>query len=263
MNGSSILLWGFVATIVLVVQFGSFLDPIAILISLPLSLIGVMLALPVVLHQIWKFIEPGLYNHEKRFIHFLLPLSAVLTVQGQRAHSARPWQGSNAIFKALPLLERMRTRKRREVRVGSLSYFEVIVPTQVWTENSRNVVPDRAMINVNVRFAPGRSIAEAEADLYEIVRSDAEIEVIDRAPSGAVYLDHPLVEPWRQRLAISIACKQAWTDVARFTERGIPAVNFGPGETAQAHQAGEWCSIESLDYVYRALRAYFSSPEAA
>ena len=184
-------------------------------------------------------------------------LHAVLTVQGQRAHSARPWQGSNAIFKALPLLERMRTRKRREVRVGSLSYFEVIVPTQVWTENSRNVVPDRAMINVNVRFAPGRSIAEAEADLYEIVRSDAEIEVIDRAPSGAVYLDHPLVEPWRQRLAISIACKQAWTDVARFTERDIPAVNFGPGETAQAHQAGEWCSIESLEYVFSALSDFF------
>ena len=58
-------------------------------------------------------------------------------------------------------------------------------------------------------------------------------------------------------MEIGIACKQAWTDVARFTERGIPAVNFGPGETAQAHQAGEWCSIESLEYVYGALREFF------
>jgi succinyl-diaminopimelate desuccinylase len=84
------------------------------------------------------------------------------------------------------------------------------------------------------------------------------VEVIDRAPSGAVYLDHPLVEPWRRRIGIDIACKQAWTDVARLTERGIPAVNFGPGETAQAHQAGEWCSIESLEYAYGALKEFFS-----
>ena len=89
---------------------------------------------------------------------------------------------------------------------------------------------------------------------------EGEVQVIDAAPSGAVYLDHPLVEPWRQRVGIDVACKQAWTDVARLTERGIPAVNFGPGETAQAHQAGEWCSIESLRYVYSALRAFFTAP---
>ena len=69
-------------------------------------------------------------------------------------------------------------------------------------------------------------------------------------------------EPWRTALGIEIAPKQAWTDVARFTERGIPAVNFGPGETAQAHQAGEWCSIDSLEYVYGALRRFFTEPAA-
>ena len=185
-------------------------------------------------------------------------LHAVLTVQGRRAHSARPWQGENALFRALPLLERMKTLARREVRLGVLTYYEVIVPTQVWTENSKNVVPDRVMINVNVRFAPGRTADEAEAELRELVEEEAEVTVIDGAPSGAVHLEHPLVEPWRQRLGIDIACKQAWTDVARLTERGIAAVNFGPGETAQAHQAGEWCSIESLAYVYGALREFFA-----
>lgn len=188
-------------------------------------------------------------------------LHAVVTVRGRRAHSARPWQGENALYHALPLLERLRSRERREVRLGTLSYYEVIVPTQVWTENSKNVVPDSVMINVNVRFAPGRTIAEAEAELLELVGEDGEVTVIDRAPSGAVHLGHPLVEPWRQRLGIDIACKQAWTDVARFTERGIPAVNFGPGETAQAHQAGEWCSIESLEYVFGALREFFAESD--
>jgi succinyl-diaminopimelate desuccinylase len=189
-------------------------------------------------------------------------LHAVVTVAGTRAHSARPWQGENALFRAIPLLERLRARERREVRLGDLTYYEVLVPTQVWTENSKNVVPDRVMVNVNARFAPGRTAEEAERELRELVDEEGEILVIDRAPSGAVYLDHPLVEPWRRRMGIDIACKQAWTDVARFTERGIPAVNFGPGETAQAHQAGEWCSIESLEYVYGALRAYFSPPDA-
>lgn len=184
-------------------------------------------------------------------------MHAVITVRGQRAHSARPWQGDNPLFKTIPLLERLRTRERREVRVGSLSFYEVVVPTQVWTENSKNVVPDRVMINVNVRFAPGRTADDAEAELRELVGGVGEIQVIDRAPSGAVHLDHPLVEPWRARLGIDIAPKQAWTDVARFTERGVPAVNFGPGETAQAHQAGEWCSIDSLEYVYSALREFF------
>ena len=184
-------------------------------------------------------------------------MQSVVTVTGRRAHSARPWHGENALFNAIPLLERLRGRERREVRVGELSFYEVIVPTQVWTENSKNVVPDRVMINVNSRFAPGRTAEQAEADLRALVGDEGTVEVLDRAPSGAVHPDHPLVEPWRRRLGIEVACKQAWTDVARFTEQGIPAINFGPGETAQAHQAGEWCSIESLEFVYGGLLEFF------
>jgi succinyl-diaminopimelate desuccinylase len=185
-------------------------------------------------------------------------LHAVVTVLGRRAHSARPWQGENALFRALPLLQRFQGLERREVRFGDLVYYEVMVPTQLWTENSKNVVPDRVMLNVNVRFAPGRTADQAEAELRELVGEAGGVQIIDRAPAGDVYLDHPLIEPWRRREAIPIACKQAWTDVARFTERGIPAVNFGPGETGQAHQAGEWCSVESLDFAYSKLWKFFT-----
>jgi succinyl-diaminopimelate desuccinylase len=185
-------------------------------------------------------------------------MHAVVTVAGKRAHSARPWQGESAIRNAIPLLERFAALERREVRFGDLVYYEVMVPTQIWTENSKNVVPDRVMINVNSRFAPGRTGEQAEAELRALVGDDAEVEIIDCAAAGAVYLDHPLVEPWRGREGIPVACKQAWTDVARFTERGIPAVNFGPGETAQAHQTGEWCSIESLDFAYSRLWKFFT-----
>ena len=180
-------------------------------------------------------------------------LHGVVTVHGKRAHSARPWQGENALYRAIPLLERLRDWPRREVHFGELTYYEVIVATQAWTENSKNVVPDRVMINVNFRFAPGNTAEVAERELRALVGEEGEVEIIDRAAAGAVFLNHPLIEPWRVREGIGIQCKQAWTDVARFTERGVPAVNFGPGEGAQAHQAGEWCSIASLEYAYGKL----------
>lgn len=184
-------------------------------------------------------------------------LHATVTVRGRRAHSARPWHGENAIYQALPLLERFRNRQRREVAFGELTFYEVMVATQAHTVNSKNVVPDALMLNVNVRFAPGRTADDAEKELRDFVGDMGEVEITDRGASGTVYLDHPLIEPWRVREGLEIQPKQAWTDVARFTSRGIPAVNFGPGETAQAHQAGEWCSISSLEACYSALRRYF------
>lgn len=177
-------------------------------------------------------------------------IHAHLTVRGKRAHSARPWHGDNAIYRSRELLDRFATLERGEVHFGDLTFYEVMVVTRVWTENSANVVPDRMLLNVNLRFAPGKTEEEAINELREFVGDSAEIEFVDIAPSGTVYLDHPLIEPWRARTGLAHAPKQAWTDVARFTERGIPAVNFGPGETAQAHQAGEWCSIDSLEHAY-------------
>jgi len=186
-------------------------------------------------------------------------MHATVAVSGRRAHSARPWQGDNALFRLIPLLQKFERAQRREVSFGDLTYFEVSVPTQVSTSNSKNVVPDRVEVNVNVRFAPGNTAAEAERELKEMVGDLGEVNVFDRAPAGEVYLNHPLIEPWQLRERIPVQTKQAWTDVARFTERGIPAVNFGPGETAQAHQAGEWCSIQSLEFVHSKLRAFFQT----
>lgn len=190
-------------------------------------------------------------------------LHATVTVPGKRAHSARPWQGENALYAAGTLLDRFAALERREVHFGALTFHEVMVVTRAWTENSANVVPDRAMLNVNVRFAPGRSAAEAERELREFIGSEGIVTVSDAAPSGAVYLEHPLLDPWSRRQGLRVAPKQAWTDVARFTERGIPAVNFGPGETAQAHQSGEWCSIDSLEFAFTRLWDFFCPPGGA
>ncbi|HYR09740.1 MAG TPA: succinyl-diaminopimelate desuccinylase [Longimicrobium sp.] len=185
-------------------------------------------------------------------------LHATVTIAGTRAHSARPWQGENALYKAIPLLQRLRDFGRREVRFGDLVFYEVIVATTAGTYNSRNVVPDVFDLNVNFRFAPGNTAERAEAELREMVGADGEVRIVDTAPAGDVHADHPLLVDWCRAEGLQVLPKQAWTDVARFTTSGIPAVNFGPGETGQAHQANEWASIDSLEHCYGALRRWFA-----
>lgn len=178
---------------------------------------------------------------------------ATVRVRGARAHSARPWQGRNALYEAIPLLERLRSFERREVRFGDLVFYEVMSATQAVTGNSRNVIPGWVDLNVNFRFAPGRSVEEAEDELRTVVEPFGEVEVVDRGEAGEVSADHPLLDPWIERRGLARTPKQAWTDVARLTGRGIPAVNFGPGDAGQAHQAGEWCRIDRLESCYEAL----------
>lgn len=184
-------------------------------------------------------------------------LHAEVVFQGKRAHSARPWQGENAIYKAIAFLTRLRDRGRIPVSFGELTFYEVMNATMASTDNSRNVVPDAFTLNVNYRFAPGKTPAEAKADLEAMVAGEAHVHVIDEAPAGDVCLDHPIFSGWRQALGLAVEPKQAWTDVARLTARGVPAVNFGPGLTAQAHQAREFVPVEDLDVNYRAFKALF------
>lgn len=184
-------------------------------------------------------------------------LHADVTFQGKRAHSARPWQGDNAIYRAIGVLQRLQDRGRVPVAFGDLTYYEVMNATMASTSNSRNVVPDAFTLNVNYRFAPGKSIATAKCDLLELVGKDARVTFTDEAPAGEVCLDHPLLSPWQRAMGLAIEPKQAWTDVARLTARGIPAVNFGPGETAQAHQARESVAIADLVFNHQALARFF------
>ncbi|MDB5098625.1 MAG: peptidase [Cyanobacteria bacterium RYN_339] len=186
-------------------------------------------------------------------------LHAEVVFRGRRAHSARPWQGENAIYKATAYLARLRDRGRIAVPFGDLTYYEVMNATMASTVNSRNVLPDAFTLNVNYRFAPGKAVEAAKQELLDLVDGEADVTFIDEAPAGAVCIDHPFLT----RLGLPLEPKQAWTDVARLTARGIPAVNFGPGETAQAHQARESIAIADLDFNYRAFAAFFGGQPGA
>jgi succinyl-diaminopimelate desuccinylase len=186
-------------------------------------------------------------------------LHATVTFTGRAAHSARPWQGDNAVHRAGGLLAELAGRAPREVLSGGLPFREVMTVTRIDGGRARNIVPDRCTMNLNFRFAPGRTPDDAAAEVAALAaRFGATIEVTDRAPSCPAFADHPLVERLRERAGLSVEPKQAWTDVARLAAAGIPAVNLGPGATAQAHQRGEWVEIASIEAAYRALERFLT-----
>jgi succinyl-diaminopimelate desuccinylase len=186
-------------------------------------------------------------------------IHATVTFRGRTAHSARPWEGENAITKAAPLLARLAALAPSERVVDGYTYRTVTTVTLANGGRGRNVVPDVFALNLNHRFAPDTSLEQAEADVRALVGSDAEIELTDRSPAALPNASHPLV---RQLIAAGVAGidpKQAWTDVARFSSLGIAAVNFGPGENAQAHQKNESTDMTLVFKGYRILAAWLTN----
>jgi succinyl-diaminopimelate desuccinylase len=181
-------------------------------------------------------------------------LSARVTFRGVSGHSARPWLADNAIHRAIDGLARIGTHERREAVIAGLPFYEVVSVTRLDGGVADNVVPDRAVATVNLRYPPDRSSGDAEALLRTLVPTDAEIEVLGNSPPGAVAVDAPLVQALREAAHTTIEPKQAWTNVADFTSRGIPAVNFGPGGTRYAHARDELVEIDGLERAYLALR---------
>lgn len=187
-------------------------------------------------------------------------LHAAVTFRGKSAHSARPWQGENAIHKAGPFLAMLGTLPRRRVDVDGFEYFEVVSATLATGGRARNVVPDTMQLNVNYRFAPGRSLDQAESELLALVGGAAEVAIVDRSPSGRVCARNPHLRRLREVTSAKATSKQAWTDVARLSLHGIDAVNFGPGLTSQAHQAGELIPCSNLADGYRMLERFLREP---
>lgn len=186
-------------------------------------------------------------------------LHAEVVFSGRAAHAARPWQGDNALSGAGAFLTELHQRAPLDVEVDGLRFREVVTPTRAWTEpvrEARNVVPDRFTINCNYRFAPDKTVDQAEAALRAVVGERAEVVVVDRAPAGQPFRDAPLVRAFLDAVDAEVEAKQAWTDVARFTEVGVPALNFGPGLTAQAHQAGEHVPEINLLRARQALAGF-------
>jgi succinyl-diaminopimelate desuccinylase len=186
-------------------------------------------------------------------------LHATVTFEGRAAHSARSWLGENAVHKAGDFIRAVARQAPRHVTIGGLDYVETVSITQAQGGRARNVVPDRFELNLNFRYAPDRTLPQAEARLIRFVAEasdgQASLRIVDRAPAGPVDADHPAVAHYLRHTGVRVEPKLGWTDVARLSLRGIPCVNHGPGLAAQAHQAREHTDLPPLLGTYDKLRA--------
>jgi succinyl-diaminopimelate desuccinylase len=187
-------------------------------------------------------------------------IHATVTFEGRTAHSARPWEGDNAITKAASLLAEMGDVRPRESVIDGLTYRSVTTVTQARDGGrGRNVVPDRFALNLNHRFAPDRTLEQARADVLAMVGDRARVEMTDLSPAAPPGSTHPLVRALVAAGVRAVEPKQAWTDVARFAALGVAAVNFGPGENKQAHQKNESTSLPLVHEGYAIVDRWLGS----
>jgi len=192
-------------------------------------------------------------------------IHATVTFEGRTAHSARPWEGENAITKAAGLLDRLAKLAPIAHPIDGLVYRTTTTVTLANGGRGRNIVPDTFTLNLNHRFAPDTSLEQAQADVRALVGTEegARIELTDLSPAAMPSASHPLVKKLVDAGVRGVEPKQAWTDVARFSSLGIAAVNFGPGENKQAHQKNESTDLSLLFQGYKILSTWLRSIETA
>lgn len=192
-----------------------------------------------------------------------------LTAHGTRAHSARAWLGDNAVHKLAPVLTRIAAYEPQTVDIDGLAYREGL--NVVWLEAgvATNTVPDEAVLRVNFRFAPNRSADEAMAHFREVLgldefaAEDLTVEVEDVSPGALPGLHAAAAKELVAVAGDVVKPKFGWTDVARFSALGIPAVNFGPGDPAYCHKKDEQIPVECITALWEDLRRYLTTAPAA
>ncbi|MHC5797203.1 succinyl-diaminopimelate desuccinylase [Lacisediminihabitans sp. FW035] len=184
-----------------------------------------------------------------------------LRTAGKRAHSARAWVGVNAIHAAAPILEILSEYEPRSIEVDGLVYREGLNAVAIGGGVAGNVIPDECVVTVNYRFAPDKTGAEAEAYLREVF-SGIDLTVTDSADGARPGLDAPLAQQFLAAVGGEAKPKYGWTDVARFSALGIPAVNYGPGDPLLAHADDERVAVDQITECERGLRAWLAQRPA-
>ena len=180
-----------------------------------------------------------------------------ISFSGVKAHSARPWMGSNAIHKAASTLAILADFTPEEIEVDGLVYRESLNAVKISGGVASNVIPDQALITLNYRFAPSRSVADAESYLRSIFVNQ-ELKVVDSASGARPGLNSPAAKEFLAAIGSTPRPKYGWTDVARFSELGIPAVNYGPGDPNKAHADDENVPVNQIYAVESGLRMWLT-----
>lgn len=181
----------------------------------------------------------------------------VLRTRGVRAHSARSWVGKNAIHDLQGILEILNRFQPESIEVEGLVYREGLNAVTVHGGVAGNVIPDLVEVMVNYRFAPSRTVAEVEATMTALF-AGYEIEFVDMSPGARPGLDQPVAAEFISAIGATPKPKYGWTDVARFSALGIPAVNYGPGDPLKAHADDEALPTAQITQCVAGLRRWLS-----
>ena len=185
-------------------------------------------------------------------------LRAAITTRGARAHTARSWMGKNAIHAAGEILDILRAWTARKPVVDGLEYHEGLNAVAIEGGVAGNVVPDKCVVTVNYRFAPDRSAPEAEQYIRELF-AGWDVEILDSAPGARPGLTAPAAASFAAAVGGTPRAKLGWTDVARFAELGIPAVNYGPGISEIAHTPDEYVEAAAITAAEESLRKWLTA----
>jgi len=182
---------------------------------------------------------------------------AYVRVAGKRSHSARSWLGSNAIHAAGEVLRRLASYPARTVTIDGCTFREGLNAVRITGGVAGNVIPDECVVEINYRFAPDRTEADAAAHLGEVF-DGFEVSVVDSAPGALPGLDAPPAKAFLAAVGAAPQAKLGWTDVSRFAALGIPALNFGPGDPNLAHTRDEHVEISRITACADVLRAWLT-----
>jgi succinyl-diaminopimelate desuccinylase len=186
-------------------------------------------------------------------------LRAEISTKGIASHSARPWKGHNAIHDAGEVLRRLTAYQPRTVDIDGLEYREALNAVGITGGIAGNVIPDRCVVTINYRYAPDLSPEEAEAHVRTVF-DGFDLRLSDNAGGALPGLTLPAAQDFVAALGVGVQAKQGWTDVARFSAMGIPAVNYGPGDPNLAHMDDEQCPVEQLVAAEAAMIRWLRGP---
>ncbi|WP_040161931.1 succinyl-diaminopimelate desuccinylase [Nigerium massiliense] len=179
-------------------------------------------------------------------------LRCEITTTGTAAHSARSWKGHNAIHDAADVLGRLVSYEPRRVVVEGLEYREGLNAVGIAGGIAGNVIPDSCTVTINFRFAPDRDEEDAKGHVREVFEG-YDVVFTDFSLGARPGLDRSAAREFLAAVGGTPGPKYGWTDVARFSALGVPAVNFGPGDPGKAHADDEFCPLADLDTCADAL----------
>jgi len=185
-------------------------------------------------------------------------LRAEIRLAGVRSHSARSWMGVNAVHAAAQVLTRLQQYEPRLPVVDGLTYHEGLSAVGIQGGIAGNVIPDACVVTVNYRFAPDRTLDEAKAHVEQVF-TGFDVVFVDEAAAARPGLDRAAAAAFVEAIGVAPQPKFGWTDVARFTELGTPALNFGPGDPSIAHQVDEWVSVEQVRSCHERLLKWLTT----